>query len=722
MRRYLSRVVFATTLRGLGIRPRIRVFGTRNSTSLPTERKQTMNKQMRCFLLACIALPTPCQAETMLPDEADFFSAQPIVLSASRLAQPLSEAPAAVSVIDRQMIEASGFTEIADLLRLAPGFQVGLSTVNNMTAVTYHGQSDAMPRRMEVLVDGHSVYNSLFSVDWHDLGVSLADVDRIEVVRGPNSPTYGSNAFIATVNIITRPRYADPGGFAQATLGSNATRQGALRHVGNLGGFDYRLSLGYEQSDNFPGRNDEQLLRTLNLRGWKDLSDTDALEVQFSARNGPIGRGGDDLLFNPLGPNIGTNQVASNRLSVHWNRVLSAGRDTSVQFYRQYRREQDNATAGRLSDLLHVTPGMIPFLFPSHVDEEMRSGLFDYTDERYDLEWQLNDVSDERLQWVVGAGARLNRSKSIVQLGDTGFVQNQGQRAFANVAYTLADAWLLNTSAMLEHSDTLNPALSWRLGLNHTPQANQTLRASVTRAVRDSGLFSNNMAMGLHFSNGDPVNLVGYSPGGLKPEEIMVWELGWLGTWFDRRLRLDAKLFHEAIRRETIALAGLAPEPIPDGALILGSGDGVNITGLEGQLQYRPSPRDLASLQFALANAENRFDPISSGRASETNRTPRLTLSLLLAHTFSNDMQLSLGYYHLDAMRWEGAAEVATTKPQMPAYDRIDLRLAKHFRGPRQDVLVELIAQNLGNKAYAEFRPDNHFDTRYFLRASVQFR
>jgi len=680
-----------------------------------------MNKQLLCLLFGCSTLSMPCQAETALPSEMDFFAPQPIVISASRLAQPLSEAPAAISVIDREMIEASGFTQIADLLRLAPGFQVGLSTVNNITAVTYHGQADAMPRRMEVLVDGHSVYSSLFSVDWHDLGVALADVDRIEVVRGSNSPTYGSNAFIATINIITRPRYADPGWFAQAMLGSNSTRAGTLRHAGKLGNTDYRLSLGFDQSDNFPGRNDEQLLRTLNLRAWHDLNDTDALDIQLGARNGPIGRGGDDLLFNPSGPNLGSNAVTSNRQLVRWSRVLGAGRDTSVQFYHQRHQERDDATAGLLSNLLNQPPAAIPSLFPGHVDEEISSGLFDYTDERYDLEWQLNDASDERLQWVAGAGVRLNRAHSLMQFGRTDFVRNLGKRVFADMQYRLAEGWLLSASGMLEQSDTLDPALSYRLALNHALRPNQTLRAGVTRAMRDAGLFSNNMKMGLTFSNGDPINLAGYSPGGLQPEKMLAWELGWLGSWLDRRLSLDLRAFREDISTEIIATPGLAPEPFPNGALILGNGPGVNISGLEGQLQYRPSPRNLASLQFSLADADDRFDPISSGRASEAGRTPHLTLSLLLAHTFENDVQFSLGYYHIDAMRWQGGGEVALGKPPLPAYDRVDLRLAKRLRWPGQEVLVELIAQNVGNEAYAEFRADNQFDTRYFVRASVQF-
>jgi len=510
-------------------------------------------------------------------------------------------------------------------------------------------------------------------------------------------------------------------GSPQATLGSNATRQGSLRHVGNRGGFDYRLSLGYGQSDNFPGRNDEQLLRTLNLRAWHDLSDTDSLEIQLGTRNGPIGRGGDDLLFNPSGENLGSNAVASNRQRVRWNRVLDAGRDTSVAFYHQRRREQDDATLGLLSSLLSMPPAAIPILFPGHVDEVIGSGLFDYTDERYELEWQLNDASDERMQWVAGAGLRLSRSQSLVQFGRTDFVRNLGTRAFADLQYRLADGWLLSASGMLEQSDTLDPAWSYRLALNHALRPNQILRASITRAVRDTGLFSNNMEMGLQFSNGDPINLVGYSPGNFEPEQMLSWELGWLGNWFDRSLSLDLKLFREEIRKEIIASPGLAPEPFPNGVLILGNGPGVNITGLEGQLQYRPSPRNQASLQFSLADAEDRFDPVGSGRASEAARTPPLTLSLWLVHTFENDVQLSLGYYHIDAMRWQGGGEVALGKPPLPAYDRVNLRLAKRLRWPRQEVLVELIAQNIGNEAYAEFRADNRFDTRYFVRASVQF-
>ncbi len=677
------------------------------------ERKFLLVATMTCnvFLAA--------QASAAQPTETDFFWEPPIVLSASRLMQPLSEAPAAVTVIDREMIEASGFIEIADLLRLVPGFQVGLSTSNSTVAATYHGQSDSLPRRMEVLVDGRSVYLSMLSVDWNDLGVALDDIDRIEVVRGPSSPIFGANAFIATVNIITRPRYSDPGWYARATVDSRGTRSGMLRNVGSMAGVDYRLSLGYDQTDGFEGRNDKKLVRSINLHGWRDLDNTDVLDFKLGFRNGPIGRGDVDVMYRP---NVGSDAVESNHQQLRWTRVLGMGRDTSVQFYHQYRRLEDNATSGLLSDILSVAPGAIPVLYPGHTDEVIRTGMYDNTDERYDLEWQINDSSSDRLQWMAGAGMRLDRFKSLILLGQQDFVEDRSGRIFANAAYHLDDRWLLNAGGMLEHGDTLDKQFSWRLALNYLLSPNHTLRGSFTRSIRKNGLLGEHGALGLYFSNGDPIDVFGYSPGGIEPEVMHAWELGWLSHWFNHKMTLDVKAFREEILREITAFPGLAPEPYPTGALVIANGGGVNITGLEGQLQYRPAPGTLAALQFSLANAEDRFDPASTGQASREGRTPHKTISLLLAHTFDNDIQLSMGYYHVDKMRWEGPGEVALGKPPVPAYDRVDVRVAKKLRWPGQDILLELIAQNIGNDAYAEFRADNQFETRYFLRASAQFR
>jgi iron complex outermembrane receptor protein len=138
-------------------------------------------------------------------DEDAYFSELPIVASVSRLPQKLADAPAAVTVVDRDMIKASGARDLNDIFRLVPGFQ---TYPNNTEAAraTYHGLGDGdYAPRVQVLIDGRSMLSPLFGsgVNWATLPVALEDIERIEVVRGTNAVSYGSNAFLGVINIIT---------------------------------------------------------------------------------------------------------------------------------------------------------------------------------------------------------------------------------------------------------------------------------------------------------------------------------------------------------------------------------------------------------------------------------------------------------------------------------------------------------------------------------------
>jgi iron complex outermembrane receptor protein len=99
-----------------------------------------------------IILPISAFAANSTLSEQDILQEFPIVLSASRLSQPLSETPNAMTVIDRNMIKASGFRSVADLFRLVPGMYVG-DLDGHTPIVEYHGSNDQYSRRMKVLVD-----------------------------------------------------------------------------------------------------------------------------------------------------------------------------------------------------------------------------------------------------------------------------------------------------------------------------------------------------------------------------------------------------------------------------------------------------------------------------------------------------------------------------------------------------------------------------------------
>jgi len=143
----------------------------------------------------------------------------PVVLSATRLKQPKSETPAAVTVIDQQTIEQLGARSIAEVLRLVPGLYVGYER-GHSPEVGYHALASENSRHLQVLVDGRSIYQpALARILWEDLPLSIEKISRIEVIRGPNTAMYGANSYLAVINIITFHPEDQLGGQASITEG-----------------------------------------------------------------------------------------------------------------------------------------------------------------------------------------------------------------------------------------------------------------------------------------------------------------------------------------------------------------------------------------------------------------------------------------------------------------------------------------------------------------------
>ena len=117
-----------------------------------------LTKSIGLLLLPCALQATEVDTTLSLLDSEELFIGElPTVISATRLKQPLNESPVSTTIIDRQMIDASGAQTIPDLLRLVPGFTVGYLS-GNYPVATYHGQSERYSRRLQVLIDGRSVY------------------------------------------------------------------------------------------------------------------------------------------------------------------------------------------------------------------------------------------------------------------------------------------------------------------------------------------------------------------------------------------------------------------------------------------------------------------------------------------------------------------------------------------------------------------------------------
>src|SRR5690554_7778144 len=124
----------------------------------------------------------------------------PEVLTATRLKQPKAETPASVTVISAEQIQALRARNIPEVLRFVPGMFVDHSQSESSDTVIYHASSQNFTRRLQVLIDGRSVYNAAVApVIWDNIPLAVEDINRIEIIRGPSSATYGANAFLATI-------------------------------------------------------------------------------------------------------------------------------------------------------------------------------------------------------------------------------------------------------------------------------------------------------------------------------------------------------------------------------------------------------------------------------------------------------------------------------------------------------------------------------------------
>ncbi len=177
---------------------------------------------------------TPVRAQdTILPES---------VVTATRIPTPIARIPAGVTVIDRATIEARGYTTLAEALSAVPGLRLvqsggpgGLGSVFTRGTESRH----TLVLRDGIPLNGPSEPGGMFN-----FGIdTLADVERIEVVRGPMSGLYGSGAIGGVVNLISR-RGRGP---AQANIsiagGLPAAAQGAAGFSGRTGRFDYNLQV-----------------------------------------------------------------------------------------------------------------------------------------------------------------------------------------------------------------------------------------------------------------------------------------------------------------------------------------------------------------------------------------------------------------------------------------------------------------------------------------------
>ncbi len=635
-----------------------------------------------------------------LPTELDIYGEVPVVLTASRLAQPLDDAPAAVTVIDRELIRLSGAREIVDLFRLVPGFLI-ITDNAGIRAVTLHGLADVYSRRFQVLVDGRSVYlPSLGGVAWTDLGISLDEIERIEIIRGPNAAAYGANAFLGAINIITRHGAETVGDLLRARGGEDHIRDGYLRIGRTHGDLDWRLVLGRERDTGFEGRPDTRDIRFLSLRMDWQASATDRWMLKSGLtggfrQDGRIGRPGDPP--RPI-------DVLSHYQHLRWSRA-EGGDELMVQLYHQTHRMDEEYT-------LEQSIGAFPLTI-------RRDSLI--VSQRWEVEVQRIGVLRPGLRTVLGASSRLDRVRAREYLGREGWLSNRLQRVFATVELAPRPRWTLHGGLMVERDDISGTHLSPRLSLNLRPHPLHTIRLSVSRGYRKPLLaeeYGDGTLRGTVDLGGGPVPV--YIPtfrssGGLDSERIISRELGYVGRF--KGLTLDLRLFLDRLDRLITSFERPVPLTFPPGttveALDFANRRSAEVQGAELGVSWR-SPRWRMHGSYAYT----RIEAWGDAEAAELERSaPQHVWSLLVSRRLPEGWRASATYYFIGAWKALGFAD------PIGAVRRLDLRLERSG-GRTHPWRVALVAQNLLD-TYPEtrYRPGkgpNFFDTRLFIELVMQ--
>jgi outer membrane receptor protein involved in Fe transport len=203
-----------------------------------------------CILMNGVALA----AESPLEDEIALFKAEQegqVVISAARYRQMVDNAPSSVTIITAREIQQYGWKTFADVFRSVRSFYVKDDRNYSYLGVRGFSRPGDFNSRILALLNGHILNDDIYQgfLLGREAGIDLDIVDRIEIVRGPGSALYGSSAFFAVVNIITKDARSLQGLRASAEVGSFNTTKAILTYGHRYeNGLDLLLNASYTQS------------------------------------------------------------------------------------------------------------------------------------------------------------------------------------------------------------------------------------------------------------------------------------------------------------------------------------------------------------------------------------------------------------------------------------------------------------------------------------------
>jgi iron complex outermembrane recepter protein len=612
------------------------------------------------------ALAQAADADLLNLDIEDLMRIE--VTTVSKRAQPLSAAPAAVTVITSEDIRRSGMTSVPELLRRVPGLHVA-QIDSNTWAITARGFNSQFANKLLVMIDGRSVYTPLFSgVYWDVQDLLLEDVDRIEVVRGPGGTMWGANAVNGVINIITKEAAQTQGALVSALAGNADRVIAGARYGGAISErAHYRAYVKYLKRDDFDERagvraHDEWDVARGGLRfDWKP-TDADHLTLQGDYYGGNSEETSllQDQSQSDLG---GGNAIAS------WSHVLSQDSDVQLRLWYD-RTERDGDLLGEDRDT-------------------------------FDLEFQhrFSPLARNDLLW--GAGYRLTADE-IDSSGTVGFDPEHRTVQLANVFVqdeisVIENLVSLTLGTKVEHNDYTHVEFLPNARALFTPSDRHSFWAAVSRAVRAPSRAENDVALLVPNGTTPPQFLQLNGDRGFDSENLLAFELGYRAIPFEKA-SIDVAAYYNVYddlrslepRAPIVNFPGpgLVTVPLVAENRLDARGYGVEVSGAWSVAPFWRLEAGY-TLMILDIDQDDSADPTARGQQKDTPVHQVHAGSLVdLPWNFELDTQV----YWVDNV----------SNQDVHDYARLDARLGWH---PLPQLELSLVGQNLGRKEHDEFGP-----------------
>lgn len=260
----------------------------------------------------------------------------PTVVTATRIEQPLADLVADVSIVDRETIEASGATGLADVLARLPGIEIARNGgPGNASSVYLRG---AEARFTAVYIDGVRVDSqSTGGAMWEQ--IPLAQIERIEVLRGPAAAVYGSDAIGGVIQLFTRKGEGPAQPYVGIGVGNHGTRKieaGVSGTAGPDGALDYALGLAQARSGGFDSKTSGK--HNPDDDGYRNTSANARLGYRLNARHNlgvsllasRLNSGYDAFTYLPEAPEDDRNKGRLHTVGAHWSAQWSDTYSTRV--------------------------------------------------------------------------------------------------------------------------------------------------------------------------------------------------------------------------------------------------------------------------------------------------------------------------------------------------------------------------------------------------------